>query len=516
MALGAGVAGAVWSVAGGVRAPGWRDAVGHAFSSIDPDSSPHRGMSPSATRADLVSSSIAASPIAVPSPPAAGRSPPVALPGFADWVLAASDEPGSGFAAYEPLRVGSAAPPSAGPVVVQDRAAGDAVGLASAEQAELAPGAPVVASTSSATIAVRRGDTLLTILGRAGVTTAEARDVVGVLRKVFDPRSLQVGQALALDTAAADDGTHLVGMSLGVDARSTIVLRRDEAGTLTGSTLERPVRKVLARARGTIDDSLYNAASGAEVPPSTLAAAIRLLSWDVDFQRDLQPGDRFEMLYERFVDDKDVAVGADEPLFVGLTLRDRTVAAYRFTGSDGRTAYYDDQGRALRKWLLKTPIDGARLSSSFGIRRHPILGYSRMHKGVDFAASTGTPIFAAGDGMVEVAGRNRGYGNYVRIRHNREYATAYGHLSRFARGLHAGERVRQGEVIGLVGATGLATGPHLHFEVLKDGTQINPMGVNTVTAGSLRGADLDRFLAAKAAIDRQRQDDGTLVAGDQG
>ena len=148
----------------------------------------------------------------------------------------------------------------------------------------------------------------------------------------------------------------------------------------------------------------------------------------------------------------------------------------------------------MRKWLLRTPVDGARLSSSFGVRRHPILGFTRMHKGIDFAAPTGTPVLAAGAGVVEVAGRNRGYGNYRAAAPQREYATAYAHLSRFAPGVAPGRRVEQGEVIGYVGATGLATGPHLHYEVLQAGEQVNPLTVKAAAADPLHGEELRRFL----------------------
>ena len=195
---------------------------------------------------------------------------------------------------------------------------------------------------------------------------------------------------------------------------------------------------------------------------------------------------------------------------MALRLRDRAIEAYRYTNRDGSTGYYDGEGRPLRKWLLRTPVDGARLSSLFGPRRHPVLRFTRMHKGIDFAASTGTPIFAAADGQIEVQGRNRGYGKYVRIRHTSDYSTAYAHLSRFAAGLKAGRRVQQGQVIGYVGSSGLATGPHLHYEVLKGGTQVNPMGLKLAAAGALAGPDLRRFRQVRAELDELR---GNLAGG---
>jgi murein DD-endopeptidase MepM/ murein hydrolase activator NlpD len=248
------------------------------------------------------------------------------------------------------------------------------------------------------------------------------------------------------------------------------------------------------------------------VPPATLAQMIKLLSWDVDFQRDLQPGDRMEAVFDQLLDEDGKQIGDGKLDFVGLATGRRVIEAYRHASSSGRTDYYDRLGRALRKWLLKTPVDGARLSSRFGARRHPILGYTRLHRGLDFAAPRGTPVLAAGAGEVEVAGRNRGYGNYLRLRHHRDYATVYAHLAGFAAGVRPGRRVEQGEVIGYVGATGLATGPHLHYELLQAGRPVDPLRMDFANGEPLQGAELARFTARRDAIDRRRRDAGGLVA----
>jgi murein DD-endopeptidase MepM/ murein hydrolase activator NlpD len=197
-------------------------------------------------------------------------------------------------------------------------------------------------------------------------------------------------------------------------------------------------------------------------------------------------------------------VRGGEVLFASLKLRGRQVHAYRYEHADGTTGYYDIDGRSLRKWLMRTPIDGARLSSGFGPRRHPILGYNRMHRGVDFAAPTGTPIYAAGDGVLTKAGRKGSYGNYIQIRHNDEFSTAYAHMSRFADGIKKGARVRQGQIIAYVGSTGRSTGPHLHYEVLQNGQQINPMSIKPQNAARLAGTDLERFRRQIEIIDAQR------------
>jgi murein DD-endopeptidase MepM/ murein hydrolase activator NlpD len=248
-----------------------------------------------------------------------------------------------------------------------------------------------------------------------------------------------------------------------LDVAREIHLVRAADGSFATEDVERPLTRQLFRAQGEIVGSLYQSARGAGLPAQSLAEMIALLSWDLDLQREVHAGDRFETVLERRRDAEGNVVAYGDLVYVGLDTRERTIAAYRFTGPDGQIDFFDRDGRALRKWLLRTPVDGARLSSEFGPRRHPVLGYTRMHKGIDFAAPPGTPILAAGEGVVAFVGRNRGYGNYVKLRHNGEYDTAYAHLSRFAKDLKRGRRVSQGEVIGYVGSTGLSTGPHLHY-----------------------------------------------------
>jgi len=371
-------------------------------------------------------------------------------------------------------------------------------------------------TTVAQTVEVRRGDTLLSILLSAGVGTAEAHEAISTLRDVYDPRRLRPGQYLTLElerTRRGDGALRLAALSFAVDPRRELALSRADDGGFVARTVERELSAMPRIAAGTIEDSLYAAALRQEVPQATLAEAIRLLSWDVDFQRDIQPGDRFELLYEELVTEDGEAALEGDLRYVALELQGRLVEAFRFE-EDGQVTWYDREGRSLRKSLLKTPIDGARLSSRFGKRRHPILGYTRMHKGVDFAAPTGTPIYAAGDGVVVMAGRNGSYGNYVRIRHNREYQTAYAHMSRIAKGIREGVRVRQGQVIGYVGSTGRSTGPHLHYEVLRAGRQVNPLEIAGTVAQRLEGEALGRFRREVAEIDalRRRLTAGSLVA----
>lgn len=368
-------------------------------------------------------------------------------------------------------------------------------------------------------IVVRNGDTLGDILAQARIDDGEAAAAVDAIRNVFDLRRLRQGQSIelgsTLDTTTGQ--RHLTRVGFDIDTARALELTRADDGAFTIETVDRELTSHTVVAAGTIDGSLSQSAEAAGLPVAAVPAIVKLFSWDVDFQRDLQPGDRFEAIYDHMTDDAGHPSGLGVVTFAALHLDGKLIQAYRFERADGSTDYYGADGRPLRKWLLRTPVDGARISSTFGARRHPVLGFTRMHKGVDFAAPRGTPIFAAGDGTVEFVGRGHGYGNMVKVRHNGEYSTAYGHMSRFAAGLRRGERVKQGQIIGYVGMTGLATGPHLHYEVLKDGTQINPLSVKTVDQARLQGRDLQRFMAEKAEVDaRVRRADETLLAQNGG
>jgi murein DD-endopeptidase MepM/ murein hydrolase activator NlpD len=240
--------------------------------------------------------------------------------------------------------------------------------------------------------------------------------------------------------------------------------------------------------RGRIQSSLFEAAKAQGVPAGLLHDMIGAMSYDVDFQRDLQPDDQFELMAEPGTGNQ-----PDRLLFASLTLSGKTLTLFRFVDRQGTADYYSDTGESVRKALLRTPVDGARISSGFGRRLHPILHYSLAHKGIDFAVMTGTPVVAAGSGVVEFAGVKGSYGLYLRIRHDGDHATAYAHLSRLASGMRPGKRVTQGQTVAFSGASGRATGPHLHYEVLIGSTQTNPMTVHIGSGRKLVGQDLAGF-----------------------
>ncbi len=359
-------------------------------------------------------------------------------------------------------------------------------------------------------VEVRKGDTLMAILVESGIDLDQAQSAVSALEPVFAPRDLMPGQEITLNLdlprSPVAESVELVGLSLQPSVERNVTLTRGLDGGFVADAIAKPLTTVPTLAAASITSSLFEASQANGVPARVMGEVIRGLSYDVDFQRDLQPGDTYELVYERVEDEEGTLARTGRVLYAALSLSGKTIELYGFAREDGRTEFYNPKGENTRKALLRTPIDGARISSKFGMRKHPILGYSKMHKGVDFAAPQGTPVFAAGDGVVTKAGRFGAYGKYVQIKHGSGYATAYAHLSRFAKGLKSGSKVRQGQVIAYVGSTGRSTGPHLHFEVLKGGSQINPVKVQFPVGEKLKGKELKAFQTQKAAIDRLRQE----------
>jgi len=353
-------------------------------------------------------------------------------------------------------------------------------------------------------VQVGSGDTLVDVLTRAGVDSTDATQAIDALKDVFNPRALKAGQKV---TVTFDKPAHGFGIggfnkvALNADPIREVLAKRTQDGGFEGVEAKRQVSRQIARFSGSIKSSLFESAQNAGIPAPIIINMIRALSYDVDFQRDIQAGDGFEVMFEGFYDTKGKLVRHGDMLFASMKLGDRPIAMYRFETDGGTVEYFNEKGESVKKALLKTPVDGAKITSGFGLRNHPILGFTKMHKGVDFGVPTGTPIQAAGDGVVEMAGFNGAYGNYVRIRHGSGYSTAYAHMSRIGTGLKAGKHVSQGQIIGFVGSTGRSTGPHLHYEVLQGSGQVNPLSVKMPTNVRLAGRDLDRFRIAKRDTD---------------
>ncbi len=366
------------------------------------------------------------------------------------------------------------------------------------------------APTYNITMKIGRDDTMSAILNRAGISRDDANAAIQALKKVFNPTRIRQGQKIKIqfqadaaalnDTATATSGNFL-GLSLLPDFRHRVVVTKNDSNNFVAAKVERELTKEPVRAANTIKQSLFLAGNKVSIPDSVLAEMIRLYSWDVDFQRDIRAGDGFELMYERFSDEDGNAVHNGDVIFASLELRGKRHSIYRHALANGDIDYFDEKGQSAKKALMRTPIDGARLSSGFGKRRHPVLGYTKMHKGLDFAAPRGTPIYAAGNGTVEHAGRKGAYGKFVLIRHNANYSTAYAHMKRI--NTRKGRRVKQGQIIGYVGTTGRSTGPHLHYEIRRSGRQVNPFMVKMPSGRKLKGKELTAFQIARTEIDRQ-------------
>lgn len=372
--------------------------------------------------------------------------------------------------------------------------------------APTAQGGRAVPETFVKSFTVKSGDTLGRILKRAGTDGQTADAAIRALKGVFDPRALKAGQTIDVayaPTLTPDGSDRVTGFEIPLDYATRVSVAAAPEGGFRAYEIERALQTRQVRAEGTISWSLFAAGADAGVPATVMAELVRAFSWDVDFQRDIRKDDRFEVMFERKIDEAGKPVHNGRIVFAALTLSGARKPIYLHQLKSGAWDYFDDKGQSAKKALMRTPIDGARLSSSFGNRKHPILGYTKKHSGTDFAAPQGTPIYAAGDGMVDSAGWNGGYGKYVRIRHNSEYSTAYAHMKGIKRGVGKGRRVKQGQVIGYVGTTGRSTGPHLHYEIIRRGVKVNPMRVKMPSGQKLKGQELASFTAARDQLNAQ-------------
>ena len=348
-------------------------------------------------------------------------------------------------------------------------------------------------------ISIKPGDSLGPILSKAGLKDADVTKFVSRFSDQFSPRRLRAGQSF--DLYYADGQLTDVTFRPSVD-KTVFVARKGE--DWHSRTVEADFRYETVTVRADIENSLYVDATRLGAPDKVVAQFANIYEYSVDFQRDIQPGDKFEMFFEVARDTKGNIVKAGDLLYTSFSPRGQTSEYYLFEGEKGRENFYDADGKTAKRKLRATPINGARLSSSFGKRRHPILGFQKMHFGVDFAAPRGTPILAAGSGTVERANRFGSFGNYIRLRHSDGYQTAYAHLKGFAPGIKAGASVRQDQVIGYVGTTGRSTGPHLHYEVIHKGKKINPRRLSQLSGKPLSQTQMAAFSERREAIDAQR------------
>jgi murein DD-endopeptidase MepM/ murein hydrolase activator NlpD len=429
-------------------------------------------------------------------------------------------------ASINPFGISVSQKPAAQPAKLDDNlAAQDA-----ADDENKAPG------VETRTITMDRGDTLAGALEDAGVSSDEANAAVTALGKVYNSRSLRAGQSFdvtystdpqavaaaneasnnAFDGSDEDDANangaispatttpvnHLISINFSPSVEHDVSITRDANNAFTANDVEKKLEAHVHRAGATIEGSLYLSAMRAGIPADVVVEMIHMFSYEVDFQRDIKPGDTFEVFYNYYYTPEGQPAREGNVSYATMHLGGRTVTLYRYQPDPNEPAdYFDAHGQSAKSMLMKTPVDGARISSGFGMRFHPVLGYSRMHKGIDFAVPVGTPVMAAGSGIVQIAGHLGGYGNYLRINHQNGYGTAYGHLSRLAPGIRPGSHVRQGQIVAYSGNTGMSTGPHLHYEILIGGNQVNPLAVKVASGIRLASHALRAFLEERIHID---------------
>ena len=397
--------------------------------------------------------------------------------------------------------------------------------LDQAESGQTLDSGDATSGIDTRTVTMDRGDTLAGALEDAGISSEDANAAVVALGKVYNVRSLRAGQdfevtySTAPQTAGDDSQTpaggqddtngtapvaHLISIAFSPSVEHEITIARGESNAFVADDVVKQLQMHEHRAGATIEGSLYLSAMRAGIPADVVVEMIHMFSYEVDFQRDIRPGDGFEVFYSYYYTPDGQMARHGNVAYATMHLKGRTVTLYRYQPDANEPAdYFDARGQSAKSMLMKTPVDGARITSGFGMRFHPILGYTRMHKGIDFGVPIGTPVMAAGAGVVEEAHWKGGYGNFVLINHGNGYETAYGHLSRYAPGIHPGTHVHQGQVVALSGSTGESTGPHLHYEIRIQKQQVNPLAVKVARGRVMQGRELREFQIARLHTDAQ-------------
>ena len=350
------------------------------------------------------------------------------------------------------------------------------------------------------------GDNYQIIIDKLKINKKEKDKILNNIRSQKSLKILRINQKFTfkLDNMLSNK---VIEFKIETDKKNEIVFTKlSEKDFFETKTIKKNFKKKLVYKETIITTSLYNNAVRLGIKPNIIIEFARLYGFQIDFQRDIWKNDSFQIIYEEFVDEKDKVVDTGQILFANLNLQNTDYQLYMYEYDEKKIDYFDENGKSIKKTLMKTPINGARLSSSYGKRKHPILGYTKMHLGTDFAAPKGTPIMASGDGKVTKAGWCGGGGNCVKIKHNRTYQTVYAHMSKFGRGIKKGVRVKQGQIIGYVGSTGLSTGPHLHYEVIENGKKINSQKLKLPSGKILKGKERKNFEVNKIKIDVLKSD----------
>ena len=348
---------------------------------------------------------------------------------------------------------------------------------------------------------LKDGDTLTSVLKKTKLTSREIDQLILSTIDKINVNKLKIGTRIEIISYLKDSEKTVKEIIIYPDVENKINISKVKDNFI----VEKDIKTLFSKNKFyevKIDKSIYSSLKQVEVPDNIIMEFVQLFSFDIDFQRDIRNGNSLKIMFDQYYDKYDNVVKTGSIYFAEINLLSSSYELYRFKSQD-MIEYFNAEGKSATKALMKTPINGARLSSGFGMRKHPILGYNKKHQGVDFAAPTGTPIMAAGTGHIEFVGNNGGAGKYIRIKHLNGYKTSYSHLSKYASGIKKNVRVTQGQTIGYVGNTGLSTGPHLHYEVIYNGERINPMKMKLPSGKKLEGENLKNFLLVKEKTDAE-------------
>ena len=379
-----------------------------------------------------------------------------------------------------------------------------APGVVRAANTPAPPPAPVYEDPETVKVKLRRGETLQDAVIRAGCAPEEAAQAADVVLAALKDEELATGVRFEAEVSrrrGQEGAAKLIALSLRPQPERLITVDRTVAGKLELTDKREKVLEGAGLVEAEMRGSLYATAQRAGVDGGYVKEIVKAFAAKLDFERDIKAGDRFRLVFDQKRTESGTVIENGDLLYAEIEAKGKVTRFYRFEDAQGKVRWLDEGGTNLKSYLLRTPIEGARMSSGFGMRRHPILGYHKMHQGVDFAAGSGTPVLAAGDGTVIEVRRWGGYGNWLRIRHSGGYESGYAHLSRYAKGLSVGDKVRQGEVVAYVGSTGRSTGPHLHHEIWLKGKRVDPKGARIPSGNGLESRELIAFKAQKKKVD---------------
>ena len=347
---------------------------------------------------------------------------------------------------------------------------------------------------------VSAGETFEGILNEINLDIKEKKKILNFIKKNKIKFKIYENQKISFDIDNLEK-KKITKITIPINKKKDLILSSNKKNSFDYSELNKKLTMTTRYTENFIKNSLYKAAIEKKLAPNIIVQFAQIYGFQVDFQRDIRKNDSFQIVYEEFKNDENKTVDFGKILYANLILKGKSLELYYFNSEkDKINDHFDGSGQSIKKTLMKTPINGARLSSSFGNRKHPILGYTKLHTGTDFAAPMGTPIMASGTGVILKAGWCGGGGNCVKIKHNSTYSTVYAHMSKFARGIKKGVRVNQGQIIGYVGSTGMSTGPHLHYEVIKNGKKINSQTLKLPSGKKLTGKSREDFELAKIKI----------------